>query len=154
MSPPGHALDLTQSTSSLLQPGRTDGQGRSHAHREAFIPRSLSPFTALPSASPPPPGAAASALGSLHLKGRGRRRLSEAAATSTPGCWPPCHGPWCHGPCSSEVPQPGPCPGAGISSPRQIIPRDWDTGTLCQNTPENTGRRFWPTGAFLPCSRA
>lgn len=42
----------------------------------SIVPRFLSPFTALPLASPPPPGAAASALGSLHLKGRGRRGLS------------------------------------------------------------------------------
>lgn len=48
---------------------------------KAFIPHCLSPFTALPLASPPPPGAAASVLGSLHLKGTGRWGLPGAAAT-------------------------------------------------------------------------
>lgn len=124
LSPPGHALDLTQST----QPGRTDGQGHSHAHREAFVPRCLSPFTALPSASLPPPGAAASALGSLHLKGRGSWGLLGAAAASTPGHWPPHQVP------APAGRMPSPIPRAGISSPRQTIPRDRGTGTLPEHT--------------------
>ena len=71
-------------------------------------------------------------LGSLHLKGRGRRGLQPPPRRDAGG----------HAvvPSQRGVPagkQPGLCPRAGISSPRQTIPRD--TGTLCPNTPENPG---------------
>lgn len=107
---PGHPAP------SSCQDRWTDRTTQMLTRKHSFIPRCLSPFTALPSASPLPPGAAASVPGSLHLKDKGRQGLLRAAATSMPKCQPPCCSP-----SPSKMLQqrrhPGPALGQGFPHP-------------------------------------
>lgn len=123
---------------------------------KAFIPQCLSPFTALPLASPPPPGAVASVLGSLHLKGTGRWGLPGAAATP---CGVPAPNPALN-PASTPAPMPGRCCSEEAA---RVLPQGRDFlaqaeknpglgHKLCQNTPGKGGRRSCPREAFLPRS--
>lgn len=158
------------STSPQQRPGLPQHLWGSSTHRGApdpnlgllarspkeFIPQCLSPFTALPLASPPPPGAAASVLGSLHLKGTGRWGLPGAAATP---CGVPAPTP-APNPASTPAPMPGRCCSEEAA---RVLPRGRDFlaqaentpgqgHRLCQNTPGKGGRRSWPREAFLPRS--